>query len=129
MKQRLNRIPLHPILAAAYPVLAQLAVNLGEAELRDGLRLFLLSLLGASVLLALLWLLLRNLHRAALFYAPWAYSYSSRTDTSIQHWKGSSFSEDPWADTGISCRFGFFSLPAHSIGCGRAGRSFRSGRR
>ena len=62
----LQRIPLHPFFAAAYPVLALLALNAPEIRPADSLRAFTLSLLLAAALLLLLRLLLRTWTRAAI---------------------------------------------------------------
>ncbi len=62
----LRRIPLHPFLAAVYPVLALLALNAPEIRPADSLRALTLSLLLAAALLLLLRLRLRTWTRAAI---------------------------------------------------------------
>jgi len=58
--------PAYFALAALFPVLALLANNVGQAPLADGLRAGLLSLLAASAVFGIGWLVLRDVHRAAL---------------------------------------------------------------
>lgn len=62
----MSDLPLHPLLFAAYPVLALLAANLGEVEPWVALRPLAVSLLAAGLLLVLARPLLRSWARAAL---------------------------------------------------------------
>ena len=64
--QKLQAIPLHPLFFAAYPVLALVGININEVEPAVLWRPLSVLLLSAAVLLALLGLLARDWHRAAL---------------------------------------------------------------
>lgn len=66
MKHWIEKVPFHPPLVAAYPVLAMMANNLGESALGDGLRSIFLAITGAAVLFLILRLLLRESRSAAL---------------------------------------------------------------
>ena len=60
-------IPIHPLLAAAYPVVFLFATNAAEQVTLEPLWLPLLVSVGAAVALTgLLWLLVRDIRRAAL---------------------------------------------------------------
>lgn len=59
-------IPLYPILFSIYPILALMANNLGEFELRDGWRPIIISMIGFTILWVVLRLLLRDWNRSAL---------------------------------------------------------------
>lgn len=64
---RLPGLPLHPLLAAAYPIVFLFATNAGEQLTLDPLWRLLLPAVGAAAaVLVVLWLLLRDRHRAAL---------------------------------------------------------------
>lgn len=70
---------LHPLLFAAYPVLALLAHNITEVPLKEGLRPLLVSLAGAGLLLLITYALLRNWHKAGLLaslFILWFFSYA-----------------------------------------------------
>ncbi len=62
----LRTFPLHPLLLAAYPVVYLLAANISQISPAAAFRPLLVSLAMAAVLLGLLWLLLRDVRRAAL---------------------------------------------------------------
>lgn len=62
----LRRLPLHPLLLAAYPVLYLLAANINQINPAAALRPLLVSAAAAALLLALLRLLLRDWRKAAL---------------------------------------------------------------
>ncbi len=64
-------IPWYPILFGAYPVLALMAVNIGQIKAEAGWRALIVSTLFAVVLFFLLRLLLRNWNRAAFLSALW----------------------------------------------------------
>lgn len=66
MKKPKNRIPLHPFLFGAYPVLALLATNVDEVGLSPGVRPLIFCLLLAGLLLGVLKLLLKDWQRAGL---------------------------------------------------------------
>jgi hypothetical protein len=57
--------PWYPIVFSIYPVLALMAENIGQVKVEAGLRPAIFSLLLGLVLLGLLFLLLRNIYRAA----------------------------------------------------------------
>ena len=62
----LRRPGTHTTLAAAYPVLALLAANLGQVRLSAGSRALLLSLVGAFMLYVALSVLLKDRYKAGL---------------------------------------------------------------
>jgi hypothetical protein len=53
-------VPWYPIAVSAYPVLALLAANIGQVELKAGLRPLLVSIAFGGLLFFLLWLFLRQ---------------------------------------------------------------------
>ena len=57
----------HPILFAIYPVLALLSRNRGQVEVEDAVRPLIVSILIMSLLLALSYLIFRDLPRATIF--------------------------------------------------------------
>ncbi len=61
-----RRLPLHPFLFSAFPVLTLLSHNLGEISAESSFRALIFSLAGGLLLLAALWLVLRHQARAAL---------------------------------------------------------------
>lgn len=66
MNKLSQRIPFHPFLWAAYPVLALLGANLGQVYLWMGVRSLIVSLIGSLFLLVILRLLFGDWHEAAL---------------------------------------------------------------
>lgn len=70
-------IPWYPVVLGAYPVLALLAFNAGQVEPAAGLRALLLSVLLAGTLFLVLWLILRQVHRAAFLAALWVLLFFS----------------------------------------------------
>jgi hypothetical protein len=64
--QRLSATPLHPIILAAYPVLALFARNIEETSPAMMIRPLFVTISLALLLLGLSWLVLRDRHRAAL---------------------------------------------------------------
>ncbi|MCI0554613.1 MAG: hypothetical protein L0287_26995 [Anaerolineae bacterium] len=64
-------IPWYPILFGAYPVLALMAVNIGQIKVEAGWRALIVSVLFAGILFVLLRLILRNWNRAAFLSALW----------------------------------------------------------
>ena len=64
-------VPWYPFAISAYPVLKLLAANVGEVGLDAGVRPLLLSVLFGGVLFLLLWLFLRQVHKAAFLAALW----------------------------------------------------------
>ena len=58
--------PLHPIMLAAYPVLALLAHNIQEIRFISGVRALSVSIVGAGIFLLLLKLLVKDWYKAAL---------------------------------------------------------------
>lgn len=65
-KSRLQVLPLHPFLFAAYPILALLAVNTSEVDAASGWRSLFLSVFTAGLFLLVFYALLRDWKRAAL---------------------------------------------------------------
>jgi hypothetical protein len=64
-------IPWYPLAISAYPVLTLLATNTGQVGLEAGIRPLAVSVLFGGVLYILLWLLLRQVHKAAFLTALW----------------------------------------------------------
>jgi len=62
----LQRIPLHPLLFAIYPILALLAFNISEVGISSGLRPLVLSILAAGLLISIFYLFYRDWKRTAL---------------------------------------------------------------
>ena len=74
LKQTLSKwfsIPWYPILFGAYPVLALMAVNVGQIKLEAAWRPLIVSVLFAVTLFVLLRLVLRDWNRAAFLSALW----------------------------------------------------------
>jgi len=66
MFQKIKLIPLYPFFFIAYPVVALLGFNINEVEPSVLWRPLIVLLFSAIILLAVLWLLLRDLNRAAV---------------------------------------------------------------
>jgi hypothetical protein len=64
-------IPWYPLAVSAYPVLALLAANAGQVELKAGIRPLLASVLFGGLLFFLLWLFFRQPHKAAFLATLW----------------------------------------------------------
>lgn len=64
-------IPWYPIVFAVYPALALLAFNSGQVEVSAGLRAIAASVLFASLLFLVFWLIFRQPHRAAFLAQLW----------------------------------------------------------
>ena len=64
--EKLKELIVHPILFAAYPVLALLANNLGESRIGVGLRALVISVVAAVLLLLLLQVFFRDWYKAAI---------------------------------------------------------------
>ena len=62
----IRHFPFHPILIAAYPILVLYAHNYDQVVRNAFVRSLLFSLLGISLIMAVAWLILRNVHKAAL---------------------------------------------------------------
>ena len=63
--------PWYPIAIGAYPVLALLSTNVGQVQNSAGMRPLLLSILFGGILYALVWLFLRQAHKAAFLTSLW----------------------------------------------------------
>ena len=63
--------PWYPLIFSVYPVLALLAVNVGQVKPDAGFRPVLISLAIAGLLFGLLFLFLRNVYRAAFLSTLW----------------------------------------------------------
>ncbi len=63
---RLQSVPIHSFLFAAYPIVALLAFNVSEVEFSSGLRSLFLSVLMAGVIMLISCLIYRNWGRAGL---------------------------------------------------------------
>ena len=63
---RLKRLPLHPILFTIYPILALLATNIVEVEIKIVTRPLLISLAGTVIVLLIVRLVLKDWRKAAL---------------------------------------------------------------
>ena len=64
-------IPWYPLALSAYPVLKLLAANTGQVGLDAGVRPLVISILFAGSLFFILWLFLRQAHKAAFLSALW----------------------------------------------------------
>lgn len=62
----MKRFPLHPFLFGVYPILALFASNIDQVYASVMLRPILYSIVGVSILLVILWKLLKDLERAAI---------------------------------------------------------------
>lgn len=69
--KRIGKLTIYPLLLAAYPALALLSFNIGEARPSVGIRPMLVSLAGGLALWLVLRLLLRDEHRAAFLSLLW----------------------------------------------------------
>lgn len=63
--------PWYPILIAAYPVLALLSANTGQIQPEAGIRSLLVSVVFGGVLFFVVWLLIRQAHKAAFLTTLW----------------------------------------------------------
>ena len=63
--------PWYPLAISAYPVVALLSANVGQIQNSAGMRSLLVSILFGAVLYALVWLFLRQIHKAALLTSLW----------------------------------------------------------
>jgi len=66
MKPDRLQFPFHPLLIASYPVLALIAVNLGEVLLAAGLRLWIGCLVFGALVVLAFWIVMRRWQPAAL---------------------------------------------------------------
>jgi hypothetical protein len=64
-------VPWYPFAISAYPILALLAANTGQVGLDAAVRPLLVSILFAGLVFLVLWLCLRQAHRAAFLSALW----------------------------------------------------------
>ena len=62
----LQRLSLHPLLFAMYPILALLAFNISEIEISSGIRPLILSVFASGVFASIFYLISRDWKRAAL---------------------------------------------------------------
>jgi hypothetical protein len=62
----IRNYPFHPVIFAAYPILALLVSNLTEVSLSTVVRPLILSLIASAILLLVLYLILRDSRKAAL---------------------------------------------------------------
>lgn len=72
MKNFISRFfnaPWYPIALGAYPVLALLSTNTGQVERSAALRPLLISISFSAIILLLVWLAFRKIHKAAFFSA------------------------------------------------------------
>jgi hypothetical protein len=86
LKKTLGRwfaIPWYPILFGAYPVLALMAVNVGQIKVEAGWRALIVSIVSAGILFVLLRHILRDWHRAAFLSALWMALFFSYGHTHI----------------------------------------------
>ena len=63
--------PLYPIMIAAYPVLALLSSNAGQIQPEAGIRSLLVSVVFGGVLFFVIWLFIRQAHKAAFLATLW----------------------------------------------------------
>ncbi|MBK8428167.1 MAG: hypothetical protein IPL27_20370 [Lewinellaceae bacterium] len=63
--------PWYPLAISAYPVVALLSANVGQVQNSAGMRSLLISILFGVILYALVWLFLRQAHKAAVLTSLW----------------------------------------------------------
>ncbi len=63
--------PWHPLVISAYPVVALMSANVGQIQNSAGVRSLLVSILFGAALYGLIWLFLRQAHKAALLTSLW----------------------------------------------------------
>lgn len=63
--------PWHPLAISAYPVVALMSANVGQIQNSAGVRSLLVSILFGAALYGLIWLFLRQAHKAALLTSLW----------------------------------------------------------
>jgi hypothetical protein len=63
--------PWYPFAISAYPVVALLSTNIGQVQNSAGMRSLLVSVLFGGILYALVWMFLRQAHKAALLTSLW----------------------------------------------------------
>ena len=63
--------PWYPLAISAYPVVALISANVGQVQNSAGARSLLVSILFGAVLYALVWLFLRQVHKAAILTSLW----------------------------------------------------------
>jgi hypothetical protein len=86
LKKTLGRwfaIPWYPILFGAYPVLALMAVNVGQIKVEAGWRAVIVCIVFAGILFVLLRLILRDWNRAAFLSMLWMALFFSYGHTYI----------------------------------------------
>ena len=74
VRERLSKwfsVPWYPLAISAYPVLALLAANAGQVGLDAGVRPLLVSILFGGLLFFLIWLFVRQAHKAAFLATLW----------------------------------------------------------
>jgi hypothetical protein len=94
MTKKLQQLPIYPVFAAIYPVLALLSFNLGQVKFKDGIRAMFFSALIAFALLLLMKLVYRNWHRAAFISAGLIFlffTYGQVYDLIFARWKMPNF--------------------------------------
>ena len=98
--------PWYSIAFSAYPVLALLSTNTGQIQPEAGIRSLLVSVALGSVLFFVLWLFMRQSHRAAFLTALWLvlfFSYGHACNLLSE--KYPDFNLDPWLAGGWSVLF------------------------
>src|SRR5512133_2753253 len=88
-------IPWYFIVFSAYPVLALLASNIGQVMIQAAWRPLLISILLGGLLSLILWLILRDVYRAAFLTTLWMalfFSYGHVYLTLLKKWEKINFS-------------------------------------
>src|SRR5258706_1728850 len=90
MIKKLQRLPLYPLFAGIYPILALLSYNIGQVKFEAGIRSIFFSVLIILALLVLTKLVYRDWHRAAVVIAGLAllfFTYGDVYDLILAKWK------------------------------------------
>ena len=83
--------PLYPIMIAAYPVLALLSSNTGQIQPEAGIRSLLVSVVFGGVLFFVIWLLIRQAHKAAFLSTLWLALFFTFGHNLAGNWLGRAF--------------------------------------
>ena len=87
-------IPWYFIVFSAYPVLSLLASNIGQVNIESAWRPLLISILLGGLLFLVVWLILRNVYRAAFLTTLWLalfFSYGHVYMTLLKKWENVNF--------------------------------------
>jgi len=88
--KKYTELPLYPIFAAIFPILALLSYNIGQVKFEAGIRSMFFSVLVVLALIFMLRLVYRNWHRAAAVSTGLAllfFTYGQVYDLALAKWK------------------------------------------